>query len=347
MSYESSTSSALPDGETRTNLIINYLPQTLTDQEFYKIFVVVGPIKNCRIMKDLKTGYSFGFGFVEYQKPEDAAKAILQLNNLPVQHKRIKVSYARPPGEDIKETNLYIQNIPRSYTLDQLEELFAVYGQIVQKNLLKDKVTGLPRGVGFVRFDKKSQAEAAIVGMNGVVPEGGTEPLVVKVAEEHGKMKAAYYAGYHAGLSNTRGGTSGRGRGNYNNRGAAGYQGRGNYNNMLGSTNPNVTSLVSVLRATPLLKSDPDMPDFNRQYQQGGKMAADRTANRYNPIGSGGGYAGGYGGGGSGADYTNHAAGQQSSFYSFSTPSFSGGNYTSFSGMSNNNSGSNSGYARY
>nr|APO14323.1 Sex-lethal 3 [Macrobrachium rosenbergii] len=207
MSFESSTGSALPDGETRTNLIINYLPQTLTDQEFYKIFVVVGPIKNCRIMKDLKqTGYSFGFGFVEYQKPEDAAKAILQLNNLPVQHKRIKVSYARPPGEDIKETNLYIQNIPRSYTLDQLEELFSSYGHIVQKNLLKDKVTGLPRGVGFVRFDKKSEAEAAISGMNGVTPEGGTEPLVVKVAEEHGKMKAAYYAGYHAGLNNTRGG---------------------------------------------------------------------------------------------------------------------------------------------
>lgn len=53
---------------------------------------------------------------MEYQKPEDAAKAILQLNNLPVQHKRIKVSYARPPGEDIKETNLYIQNIPRLVT---------------------------------------------------------------------------------------------------------------------------------------------------------------------------------------------------------------------------------------
>lgn len=99
-----------------------------------------------------QTGYSFGFGFVEYQKPEDAAKAILQLNNLPVQHKRIKVSYARPPGEDIKETNLYIQNIPRSYSLDQLDQLFAPFGQIVQKNLLKDKITGLPRGVGFVRL---------------------------------------------------------------------------------------------------------------------------------------------------------------------------------------------------
>lgn len=60
------------------------------------------------------------------------------------------------------------------------------------------------------RFDKKSQAEAAITGMNGVVPEGGTEPLVVKVAEEHGKMKAAYYAGYHAGINNLRGGGAGK-----------------------------------------------------------------------------------------------------------------------------------------
>lgn len=64
------------------------------------------------------------------------------------------------------------------------------------------------------RFDKKSQAEAAITGMNGVVPEGGTEPLVVKVAEEHGKMKAAYYAGYHAGINNLRGGGAGKSYGN-------------------------------------------------------------------------------------------------------------------------------------
>lgn len=80
----------------------------------------------------------------------------------------------------------------------------------------------------------------------------------------------------------------------------------------------------------------------NRQYQQGGKMAADRTANRYNPIGSGGGY-GNYGGG-NGAGYSNHAAGQ-TPFYNFSTPSFTGGNYTSFTGMSGNSG--DDGYDRY
>ncbi|MPC58096.1 hypothetical protein E2C01_052091 [Portunus trituberculatus] len=80
----------------------------------------------------------------------------------------------------------------------------------------------------------------------------------------------------------------------------------------------------------------------NRQYHQGGKMAPDRTANRYNPIGSGGGYGGGSGG----AGYSGHPTGQ-SSFYSFSTPSFSGGNYTSFSSMNHNSSSDGYGAAQY
>jgi hypothetical protein len=39
-------------------------------------------------------------------------------------------------------------NITEQY----LDMLFGKYGQIVQKNLLKDKLTGMPRGVAFVRL---------------------------------------------------------------------------------------------------------------------------------------------------------------------------------------------------
>lgn len=39
-------------------------------------------------------------------------------------------------------------NITEQY----LDLLFGKYGQIVQKNLLKDKLTGMPRGVAFVRL---------------------------------------------------------------------------------------------------------------------------------------------------------------------------------------------------
>lgn len=61
----------------------------------------------------LQTGYSYGFGFVNYAKAEDAATAISTLNGLQVQNKRLKVSFARPSGEEIKETNLYVTNLPR------------------------------------------------------------------------------------------------------------------------------------------------------------------------------------------------------------------------------------------
>ena len=79
------------DGEDRTNLIINYLPQAMTDNELYSMFITVGQIVSAKIMRDKSSGYSYGYGFVHYQSPQDASKAIATLNGLQVSNKRIKV----------------------------------------------------------------------------------------------------------------------------------------------------------------------------------------------------------------------------------------------------------------
>ena len=79
------------DGEDRTNLIINYLPQAMTDNELYSMFITVGQIVSAKIMRDKSSGYSYGYGFVHYQNPQDAAKAIATLNGLQVSNKGIKV----------------------------------------------------------------------------------------------------------------------------------------------------------------------------------------------------------------------------------------------------------------
>ncbi|CAG0915812.1 unnamed protein product [Notodromas monacha] len=187
--------------ETRTNLIVNYLPQAMNEKELQCMFMTIGTLKSCKVMKDFKTGYSYGFGFVDFQRPEDAAKAIETLNGLDVMNKKIKVSYARPPGENIKDSNLYVAGIPRDYNEAQLEQVFASYGAIIQRNILKDKITGASRGVGFVRFDTKDEAQAAIAGLDGTIPPGGTEAFKIKIAEDHGKQKAAYNAGWTAGAN--------------------------------------------------------------------------------------------------------------------------------------------------
>lgn len=46
----------------------------------------------------------------------------------------------------------------------------------------------------------------AMEQMNGKIPDGCIEPLAIKIAEEHGKRKAAYYAGFQAGYVQSRGG---------------------------------------------------------------------------------------------------------------------------------------------
>lgn len=43
-------------------------------------------------------------------------------------------------------------------------------------------IPGVSRGVGFIRFDKRIEAEEAIKGLNGQKPSGATEPITVKFA---------------------------------------------------------------------------------------------------------------------------------------------------------------------
>lgn len=40
------------------------------------------------------------------------------------------------------------------------------------------------------RYNKREEAQEAISALNNVIPEGGSQPLTVRIAEEHGKAKA-------------------------------------------------------------------------------------------------------------------------------------------------------------
>ncbi|KAH6940689.1 hypothetical protein HPB50_005083 [Hyalomma asiaticum] len=94
------------------------------------------------------------------------------------------VSYARPSSEAIKGANLYVSGLPKSMTQQDLEGLFSPYGRIITSRILCDNITGLSKGVGFVRFDQRVEAERAIKHLHNSVPAdgGATEPITVKFA---------------------------------------------------------------------------------------------------------------------------------------------------------------------
>ena len=70
---------------------MNYLPQTMTQEEIRSLFSSIGEVESCKLIRDKVTGQSLGYGFVNYQQADDANKAITTLNGLRLQNKTIKV----------------------------------------------------------------------------------------------------------------------------------------------------------------------------------------------------------------------------------------------------------------
>jgi ELAV like protein 2/3/4 len=195
-SSDQATTSSAPSpnadlGELMTNLIINYLPQNMNQDEVRALFASMGEIESCKLVRDKITGQSLGYAFVNYVNQDDAKRAMTSYNGLRLQNKTIKVSYARPSNECIKGANLYVSGLPKQYTLKELVEIFRPYGKIITSRILFDNVTGISKGVGFVRFDKKSEAEIAIEKVHGTTPAGFTEPIAVKFANSPGARDRA------------------------------------------------------------------------------------------------------------------------------------------------------------
>ena len=63
--------------------------------------------------------------------------------------------------------NIYVGNLSRELTEDELRQAFEAHGQVTSVNIIKDRYSGESRGFGFVEMATKSEAQAAINGLNG------------------------------------------------------------------------------------------------------------------------------------------------------------------------------------
>ena len=78
------------------------------------------------------------------------------------------------------ETEVYVGNLAESVTEQDLEELFGQVGDVVETKIIRDRITGMPRGFGFVTLGSPHEAEEAIAGFDGHEMHG--RPLKVALA---------------------------------------------------------------------------------------------------------------------------------------------------------------------
>lgn len=170
--------------DDKCNLIINYLPQFITDDQLKSLFAEHGEIVHAKVVRDRVTKKSLGYGFVKFLLYDDAKRSVELKSGFVIGDKVLKVSFARVPSENIRNCKLYITNLPRLYTDADMHTLFAQFGDIIECRILKDGKSGFNKGVAFVQFNVRDEASRAISALNGYQLDGADRPLIVKYAEE-------------------------------------------------------------------------------------------------------------------------------------------------------------------
>src|SRR5512145_1597347 len=77
-------------------------------------------------------------------------------------------------------TKLFVGNLSFNTTENDLQDAFAAHGTVVEANLMMDRMSGRPRGFGFVTMSTPEEAQRAIEAMNGASLDGRN--LTVNIA---------------------------------------------------------------------------------------------------------------------------------------------------------------------
>uniref|UniRef100_A0A8C6V8U1 RNA binding motif single stranded interacting protein 1 n=1 Tax=Neogobius melanostomus TaxID=47308 RepID=A0A8C6V8U1_9GOBI len=176
---------------SKTNLYIRGLAPSTTDHDLVKLCQAYGKIVSTKAIMDKTTNKCKGYGFVDFDSPTAAQKAVAALKTAGVQAQMAKQQEQDP-------TNLYISNLPLSVDEQELENMLKHYGQVISTRILRDS-NGVSRGVGFARMESTEKCDAVISQLNGKfikIPAGvpaPVEPLLCKFADGGQKKRQSQH----------------------------------------------------------------------------------------------------------------------------------------------------------
>lgn len=78
-------------------LYVGNLSYRASEEELQELFQQAGGVESIKIVTDIASGRSRGFGFVEMSSREEAQNAIKMFNGYRLKDREIIVSEARPP----------------------------------------------------------------------------------------------------------------------------------------------------------------------------------------------------------------------------------------------------------
>ncbi|XP_067904975.1 embryonic polyadenylate-binding protein-like [Heterodontus francisci] len=200
-----------------TNIYIKNFGEDMNGTRLREIFNAFGKTLSVRVMTD-ERGRSRGFGFVNFEKHEDARKAVAEMNGKEINSRAVYVGRAQKKMERQSElkrkfemmkqerisryqgVNLYVKNLDDGIDDERLRKEFSPYGTITSAKVMMDG--GHSKGFGFVCFSSPEEATKAVTEMNGRIVS--TKPLYVALAQRKEERKAHLTNQYMQRLANMR-----------------------------------------------------------------------------------------------------------------------------------------------
>jgi len=172
-----------PALEEAHGVYVGGLPYTIDDEALQAQFEPIGKIISARVVTD-PTGRSQGFGFVHFEDAESAKSAIDQMNDIQLDGRYLKVSFAKvrePRRTEVRTSptnppskRVWVSNLDYNLSDQTIRQGFLKFGTITDVTLPQDQRTGGHKGFAFIEFEDQESAEKL---MEQYGP--GKEPLII------------------------------------------------------------------------------------------------------------------------------------------------------------------------
>ncbi|KAF1951162.1 hypothetical protein CC80DRAFT_425107 [Byssothecium circinans] len=165
---------AAPEPNKRA-LYVGGLDPRVTEDVLRQIFETTGHVQSVKIIPDKNVSFNskgFNYGFVEFDDPGAADRAMTTLNGRRVHNNEIRVNWAYQANTTAKEDtsnhfHIFVGDLSNEVNDEVLLQAFSTFGIVSEARVMWDMKTGRSRGYGFVAFRDRAEAERALSSMDG------------------------------------------------------------------------------------------------------------------------------------------------------------------------------------
>ena len=116
-----------PKQKIEANLFVKNIDPSVSFKELHNHFSKAGPVLSVKIAYN-KAGQHLGYGYVQFEKVEDALKAIEEFNGSKLKERELQIERFLPKtGRNVSSgNNLYVKHLPEGKSKEEIEKLLNV-----------------------------------------------------------------------------------------------------------------------------------------------------------------------------------------------------------------------------